>query len=495
VLRHLISIVGVISLPVIALGLVYFASITVFGARQFSRARREAGFKRKDWDRRPPPDLETASKFHVYFIVPCLNEEAVIGETVAALLAQSPHASVVVVDDASDDRTPMLARAAIGGRGLVVTRTLPEARQGKGRALNVAYQAIAEDARRRGLDPMRTLVCVMDADGRLSPETLGYVCPLFEDEELGAVQLPVRIRNRGSWLTMIQDYEFWALSATYQQARTLTKTVSLGGNGQFTRLAALREVGDSPWSDSLTEDLDLAVSLGIRGWGMSTTAWAYVSQEGVENWRRLVRQRTRWMQGHMTCAKRVPEVWRSPIGHARAFELTSYLLVPYFTVLPWSIIFPAAVAYTVLFVSDPPVSLTVMGSAGMGRAALLLMFYVVSFLPNIAFGFIYYSRDRTVGRLKALALTHSLVVANGVAYLATWRALGRMFAGRRGWAKTARHGPVPELVTLPPWLVPVGLGLRPVLAPVRLSLAALRPVELLAPRRMRPVDDVLTRGR
>ena len=48
----------------------------------------------------------------VYYLIPCLNEELVIADTVRSLLAD-PRGLVVVVDDASDDRTG----GAGGGRG------------------------------------------------------------------------------------------------------------------------------------------------------------------------------------------------------------------------------------------------------------------------------------------------------------------------------------------------------------------------------------------
>ncbi len=88
----------------------------------------------------------------------------------------------------------------------------------------------------------------MDADGRLSAGALDAVLPLFADECVGGVQLPVRIRRvRGSILTLLQDLEFWGVCAIAQLGRIGSGTVSLGGNGQFTRLTALLELGQQPW--------------------------------------------------------------------------------------------------------------------------------------------------------------------------------------------------------------------------------------------------------
>src|SRR5438552_2775924 len=104
----------------------------------------------------------------VYYLIPCLDEAAVIADTVAALLAD-PRARVVVIDDASKDGTGALAAAVSPGRVSVVRREQPDAQQGKGPALNAGYWFAVQDAARRGLDPARIIIGVMDADGRLSP--------------------------------------------------------------------------------------------------------------------------------------------------------------------------------------------------------------------------------------------------------------------------------------------------------------------------------------
>src|SRR4051812_16013414 len=85
---------------------------------------------------------------HFWIIVPALNEQVVVGNTVnAALSLTGPGgtlARVLVVDDGSDDRTPEVLAAIDHPRLQVLRRNLPEARKGKGEALNAAYRYIAE---------------------------------------------------------------------------------------------------------------------------------------------------------------------------------------------------------------------------------------------------------------------------------------------------------------------------------------------------------------
>ncbi|MEF3117098.1 glycosyltransferase, partial [Streptomyces chrestomyceticus] len=396
------------------------------------------------------PHLGRQDRHHLYVLVPCLNEESVIGTTVSGLLG--PRTTVVVVDDGSDDATGEVAEQAgaaaraadAQGEVTVLRREPPNARQGKGEALNHAIRLVRERVAARGQDPAHTVVCVMDADGRLSDRALSHVMPLFDDPRVGGVQLGVRIRNRrANFLTWFQDYQFWAMAAVTQFGRNLTKTVSLGGNGQFTRLSALDALGERPWSQSLTEDLDLAISLAVRGWRLRTTAHASVDQQGVSDLRRLVRQRTRWYQGHMTAIGRMGEIWRAPrMGHLAALEMFAYLLVPWALDLPWSLLFQYCLYF---FLRSPDVLVlrgkpaTAINGTCLRLPLNLLAWYLLAFAPALLTSCTYLRRDKTVGLPRALLLGHSFVVMNYMSFLCAWKALFRMLRGQTGWTKTSRE--------------------------------------------------------
>jgi 1,2-diacylglycerol 3-beta-glucosyltransferase len=345
-------------------------------------------------------------------------------------------------------------------RLLVVSRRAPAARQGKGDALNAGYLVLAEHVRSRGIDPSMVVVGVMDGDGHLSLGAIQACLPLFDDERVGGVQLSVRIRDRRRLIAQFQDVEFWMISALSQFARSTTGTVSLGGNGQFTRLVALQALDGGPWSDSLTEDLDLGLRLIAGGWRITTTTRGYVSQQAVDTYRRLLRQRTRWYQGHMTCLGRLPKLWSAyrDVNQVALMEVTSYLLVPWLIVLPWSIL-QQWIFYQLAVRSGRGILATDVGPLKW-RIGYLVMFYLISFLPNLLIGITYSRRTRAVSIGRALLLAHLMIIWNYVGYVATWRALGRMIRGRRGWVKTTRAlepdaglivpTPAPVLAVSPP---------------------------------------------
>src|SRR5487761_397176 len=327
------------------------------------------------------PVVRPASDYTVYFLVPCLDEELVVEATVRGLLADK-RARVIVIDDASADRTGELAAAVDPHRVILVRRELPSARDGKGPALNAGYSRMLADAAERGLDDSQIIVGVMDADGRLSAGALHQVLALFGDPAVGGVQLPVRIRNRHGLLALMQDVEFWGVSALAQFGRVGSGTVSLGGNGQFTRLRAIRSLDRDPWQVSLTEDLDLTLALAAKGWRLTTTPQAYVSQQGLTRLRPLINQRTRWFQGHLAAARWLPELWSSRrLSHLGMLELSIYVMVPWMLVLPWSVLFNYGMF---AFVGGLAMGGNVNGlGQGAGQQAVTLaLWYVMSFGPN-----------------------------------------------------------------------------------------------------------------
>lgn len=436
---------------ILALAVPYFLLLVVVGARAIRRASgglraQEARaeltrYAQDDVGLVPAVAVPLPAGYQVYALVPCLDEARVIGGTVAQLLHQ-PEIRVLVIDDACTDGTGAraLAAADLAGhpdRVEVLTRTLPQAQRGKGDALNAGLLRVRERVSAESADPDRVVICVMDADGRLSPGAMAGAVAGFADPQVGGVQLAVRIRNRDRWITRFQDIEFWMISACAQFARTITGTVSLGGNGQFTRLSALTSLPGPVWSDSLTEDLDLGLSLYAAGWQVTTTGAGFVDQQGVESYRALLRQRTRWYQGHLTCLGRVPLLWRSTrLSEPALAEAIAYLLVPWVLVLPWSILQQLLIVFTLAGVDTGII--TGISSTGAVRWVAIALWYALSLMPNILIGLVYARRTRTVSLGRSMLLGHLMLLYNYVGYLAAWRAVGRMIRGRRGWAKTAR---------------------------------------------------------
>ncbi|QLE71630.1 glycosyltransferase [Streptomyces rectiverticillatus] len=373
------------------------------------------------------------------FLLACLNEEKVLAESLARITAlPAGNFLALVIDDGSDDGTAEVARAADPERVRLLQRTLPDARRGKGAALNAGIRHLRESGLLDGYDPHDVIVCVVDADGRLDEHVVQSVDPFFDNPRTGATQVGVRMYNRHQGLlARLQDMEFVIYGDIFQCARRYIGSVGMGGNGQFMRLAALDslappgETAGGPWSDSLTEDLDLGVRLIARGWTNQHCTAAAVSQQAVLDVRRLVRQRSRWFQGHLQSAGLVPLILRSVPTRAAVdllYHLSSPVLILLTSLLPLS--FLVAVAGTVI------------GSVQAGRALISPMWiigpYLLSFTAAYAYGFVYRRRERGLGLVRSILLSHVFIFYGYIWFAAGWWGLWRMLTGKQTWLKTAR---------------------------------------------------------
>jgi hypothetical protein len=180
---------------------------------------------------------------------------------------------------------------------------------------------------------------------------------------------------------------------------------------------------------------------------VTTTIEAFVDQQGVDHYRSLLKQRTRWYQGHLSSITRLPGLWGSDrIGQTALVEVTSYLLVPWLIVLPWSIL--QQWVFLRLFFAGGSSVLAHDVHSPEQVLIYAALFYLLSFLPNLVIGLVYARRTSAVSIGRALVLGHLMILWNFIGYVAVWRALLRMVRGRRAWDKTPRAREEPPFEAL-----------------------------------------------
>ncbi len=375
----------------------------------------------------PKAPTDAAAAWTWVFLVPALNEQITIGDSVERLLALPlANRHVIVIDDGSDDATPDILATFAHPDVHVLRRNLPDARKGKAAALNAAYRLIRELL--PGVHRARVIVVVVDADGRISPDAPRYAAAQFEDPAVGGVQALVRIYNQTGFLTRMQDIEFSIYGRVYQAGRNRAGTAGMGGNGQFNRLAALDYVADAtgPWRSRLTEDQDLGLRLLASGWRSRQEVRAVVEQQGVPGIRALLRQRTRWSQGNLQALDLVGAMWRSPFPRlARVGEIL-YLLMPL-----WQTIVGAAVvcAATLAALDIAPI---------WPSLEMLPIVYVLAFSNSVLGSLAARPAVGARSWLRALALAHLYALYTWLLYPVLVRSLARQLGTRRDWARTER---------------------------------------------------------
>ncbi len=368
-------------------------------------------------------------------LIPALNEEVVIGKSIRRLLSIPRNDfAVMVIDDGSTDATSEIVSSFESDRVWLYRRDLPEAQLGKGEALNAAYRYLRNRVIDSGRNPDSVIVVVLDADGRLDSRAFEEVAPYFGDPDRAAVQIKVRIYNApDSILARLQDIEFATFTDVFQRARSRFGSSGLGGNGQFARLTALMAIGDSPWSNCLTEDLELGIQFLLAGWKNDFCSTVAVHQQGVTSVRRLIRQRARWYQGHLQCLRLVRPILRSHLDRLPRMDLAIHLTnaVLMLALQGMSTVF--LVATIQLFATHP-------STAGhfLFDNMQWLVIYILGFGLAPLIALIYWREEPKFGFVRGVVFAHLYVLYSYMWFAAGLYGLFRSIVGRTSWAKTSR---------------------------------------------------------
>jgi 1,2-diacylglycerol 3-beta-glucosyltransferase len=261
---------------------------------------------------------------YVSLLVAAKNEEAVIARFVESICNVDypiDRYEVWAIDDHSSDGTPLvLEKLTKQYPQLKVFRRGANASGGKSGALNQVLPLTRGE-----------FVGVFDADATVTPDLLRRVLPVFEKQQVGAVQVRKAIANASvNFWTRGQEAEM-ALDSFFQQQRIAIGGIGeLRGNGQFMRRNALERCGG--WNEeTITDDLDLTVRLHLDRWDIEFLAFPAVSEEGVTNARALWHQRNRWAEGGY---QRYLDYWRlilrNRMGTGKTWDLFGFWVSQYF---------------------------------------------------------------------------------------------------------------------------------------------------------------------
>jgi cellulose synthase/poly-beta-1,6-N-acetylglucosamine synthase-like glycosyltransferase len=392
----------------------------------FSQSRRWQVHRRRSQPPVDSPDLLWV------FLVPAMNEQITIRQTVDRLLAlDADHKRVVVIDDGSDDATAEILASVDSPDLSVLKRTLPEAQKGKADALNDAYRRLAKVVEETGFPRERVIITIVDADGYLDNDAPRQVGWYFANPQVGGLQLQVRVYNRGTPLTWFQDLEFAVFGYLFQAGRSMWNTACMGGSGQINRLSALDDIADGvgPWRDKLTEDQDLGLRLMIAGWQLSHDLHCCVHQQGVNSIRRLLRQRVRWSQGNLQTLPMWKEIWQSDLPLPARMELIGFLVMPFLQAIIGVALIGA-------------IWLAATGKAGFiptGSIALLLLFYLLG-VGGVVLGCTASASGKgALAHVRGFAVAHVYVIYTWMLWPVLLRSTARVLLRRDGWDKTERE--------------------------------------------------------
>jgi 1,2-diacylglycerol 3-beta-glucosyltransferase len=403
---------------------------------------------------------EDEMDIHFFVVIPCLNEEGVIVNTVRNTLdTKMKNLRIIVIDDDSEDETVARLTEAFGDEVFsvdsstpfrpefcnkkltLIKRYKPDAQKGKGRSLNVAYWWIRNVAEHEGLKLSKCMMAITDADSFVNRRVFERTAVIMHtDPTVGMVQTRVRIGTftRDRFLPLFQDIEFFTYINNMQNVCEYIGTVSAAGNGQFNRMSAIDP--EEPWTDCLLEDFDFSLRLLLKGWRTRLLQEDRVFQQGVLTYGSFLRQRSRWSQGGLQCLTYWNEVknsrYLSTYGKIYAIffmilpiitllaafsQVISWFIFIYFLATKQSILFS-------LFALFPTWELVVV-------FALITLFV---FTPGLMYAVMYY-RDTKENLLVCILAGIFQPIYNLLQVPAVLIAVWRQMTGKTNWVKTEHH--------------------------------------------------------
>jgi len=281
--------IGVAGLSVVrAVLLVVFATV---------HARRRGGGR---WA--PPATPACVRLPPVSVVVPAYNEQAGIAATVRSVAASNyPGLEIVVVDDGSTDTTVEIVRGLQAELERLVL--VEQDNRGKARALNAGIAAARGE-----------VLVLVDGDTVLEADTVRRLVGPLTDPGVGAAAGNTKVGNRGGLLGRWQHIEYVVVFNLDRRLFDLANCMQTipGAIGAFRR-AALDSVGGVP-TDTLAEDTDLTLMLGLGGWRVAYEGQARAWTEAPATLGSLWRQRYRWAYGTMQAAyKHRRQLGRGPV--------------------------------------------------------------------------------------------------------------------------------------------------------------------------------------
>jgi len=228
---------------------------------------------------------------HIVAMIPAHNEEASIGATLRALLAQTRCPDqIIVMSDNSTDATADVARQF---PQVTVIETVGNTHRKSG-ALNQAWWRYAQHA---------DIVVGVDGDTVLPPHAVAdWEKEFAAKPKLGGSSSQPIMTGHG-FLPRLQRFEF-SKSVTMSLSRGWCRVVSGTGcayRGEALRQAAQLPNHEGPWTyESVVEDYHLTFQMRKAGWLCEMSPTVYCHTGSMATLKSLWYQRIKWQAG--TCA-------------------------------------------------------------------------------------------------------------------------------------------------------------------------------------------------
>jgi poly-beta-1,6-N-acetyl-D-glucosamine synthase len=264
----------------------------------------------------------------VSIIIPARNEESIIQRTINRCLSQSyGNIEILAICHNCSDDTFHQAQAIRDER--VRAFDLKTVEAGKSIALNHAV-----------IQARGNYLLILDSDGILSDDFIKLALPLFGNGYAAIQGKIVGSNGNYSLVSRLLTLESDLFSVPFMSVRHfLDKRTPLGGTGLLIRRDILHSVGG--FRNELIDDFELSFRLFRHKYRIAFAPLSIVYDEKPPEVKLMIRQRSRWIKGHIDLLKqKIPETsdiigniyWLQPIfmlSNLSLIGLISYAVIYY----------------------------------------------------------------------------------------------------------------------------------------------------------------------
>jgi len=228
----------------------------------------------------------------ITFGIPAFNESTTILKTVKSLLeADYPRKKkeIIVVDDGSTDGTANIVKEFVSQNPGVPVQVISKKNGGKASALNIALEKATGE-----------YFAVVDADSRITPESIKRSIVNFADKNIGAVISRVRVDEPKNFLERMQRFEYIMSTMTRKIMCNFGTLSMTPGVLSLYNIEVLNKIGGfTKDPNNLTEDLEIALRLKYNGYRIMMEHESVTYTHVPKTFAQLWSQRIRWTRGYI----------------------------------------------------------------------------------------------------------------------------------------------------------------------------------------------------
>jgi len=254
------------------------------------------------------------TKFYsISVIIPVYNEQETIEDSIKSIYGVDyPNIlEVVVVNDGSTDRTPLILKGL--EKKYKTLKVINKPNSGKADSLNRALKLARGE-----------FIAVIDADSYPEKNSFRRMIGFFDDAGVGAVTAACIPRNSKNFLEKLQVIEYKVIMFTRKLLEFVDSIYVTPGSLSIYRKKALEDVGGFD-TKNLTEDIEATWHLLKKNWKIKMSFSAQATTTTPSKVGPWYIQRRRWAIGGFQCIQKYKNSFMSE-------NMLGFFVIPFFTI-------------------------------------------------------------------------------------------------------------------------------------------------------------------